>query len=43
MTTKKLIGLKGLGKPPKAANPSLISQQSKQRKPITLPKVGKKP
>jgi len=36
MAAKKLIGLKGLGKPPKAGNPSLISQKSKQRKPITL-------
>jgi hypothetical protein len=37
--TKKLTGIKGLGKPPKAGNPSLISQKSKQTKPITLPKV----
>jgi hypothetical protein len=27
-------------KPPKQGNPSLISQHSKQRKPITLPKTG---
>jgi hypothetical protein len=32
-------GIKALGKPPKSGNPSLISQQSKQSKPITLAKV----
>lgn len=37
----KLIGLKGLGKPPLSGNPSLISQLSKQRKPISLAKVWK--
>ena len=37
--TKKMIGLKGLGSPPKTNNPSLISQSSKQTKPITLAKV----
>lgn len=34
-----LHGVKALKGPPKAANPSLISQQSKQSKPITLPRV----
>jgi hypothetical protein len=41
MKKPKLHGLKVLRKPPKQDNPSLISQKSKQRKPITLPKVGK--
>lgn len=36
---KPLFGLKALKGPPKAANPSMISQQSKQQKPITLPKI----
>ena len=39
MTKKPMIGLKGLGQPPKTNNPSLISQASKQSKPITLAKV----
>jgi hypothetical protein len=34
-----LHGLKALKKPKPAANPSMISQQSKQQKPITLAKV----
>ena len=34
-------GIKALKGPPKAANPSLISQSSKQTKPITLAKVWK--
>jgi len=42
MTTKKMIGTKGLGKPPLSGNPSLISQMSKQTKPITLAKVWSK-
>jgi hypothetical protein len=42
MMTKKMTGLKGLGPPPKTNNPSLISQASKQSKPITLAKVWKK-
>lgn len=37
----KLHGLKVLRKPPLSGNPSLISQLSKQRKPISLAKVGK--
>lgn len=37
----KLIGLKGLKKPPKSKNPSLISQKGKQRRPISLPSPKK--
>jgi hypothetical protein len=39
---RPLLGLKVLAKPKPAANPSLISQSSKQTKPVTLPKVWKK-
>jgi hypothetical protein len=39
---KPMIGLKGLGTPTKKNNPSLISQHSKQTKPITLAKVWRK-
>jgi len=39
MAKKPMIGIKGLTQPPKTNNPSLISQQSKQTKPITLAKV----
>jgi hypothetical protein len=38
----KLHGVKALAKaPPQPANPSMISQLSKQRKPISLAKVWK--
>ena len=36
---RPLHGLKVLAKPKPAANPSLISQQNKQPKPVTLAKV----
>jgi hypothetical protein len=36
---KPMSGIKGLTRPPKTSNPSLISQSSKQTKPITLAKV----
>jgi hypothetical protein len=39
---RKPGGIKELGSPKPANNPSLISQHSKQRKPITLPKTGVK-
>jgi hypothetical protein len=39
---KPMIGIKGLTQPPKTSNPSLISQHSKQTKPITLAKVWRK-
>jgi hypothetical protein len=35
----KPAGIKALRGPPKAENPSLISQQNKQTKPITLATV----
>lgn len=38
----KLHGLKVLRKPPLSQNPSLISQLSKQSKPISLPRVWAK-
>jgi hypothetical protein len=37
----KLQGLKVMRKPPLPVNPSMISQLSKQSKPISLPKVWK--
>jgi hypothetical protein len=39
---KPQLGLKVLAKPKPAANPSLISQSSKQTKPVTLAKVWKR-
>jgi hypothetical protein len=39
---RPLHGLKVLAKPKPAANPSMISQSSKQTSPITLAKVWKK-
>ena len=37
----KLQGIKALKQPPKAKNPSVISQKGKQSKPVTLAKAGR--